>query len=188
MHVVGSTKGHPELLWGTFEHLSNDPTSAYSYTKAPSGTTTIPQNTAGNWVFCANNAAAPFNQIHTIMDGLNIKTTDGSPISPTNILRAMPWGMDGSVSSSNASNAQVISINNSVRTFIDPNDVRKNYIQTGTTWTIFGAAPNGGNEVGTNRLANTTMETFSQPSNCFGCHLSNNTNVSHVFRKIKPLF
>jgi hypothetical protein len=195
MHVVGSTKGHPELLWGTFEHLSNDPSTQYSYTKTPSGTTTISQSTAGNWVFCANNAVIlvdpvsnnPIMEAHSQMSGLNIQATAGNIISPTNIIRTMPWGMDGSSSSSNA---QVISINNSVRTFIDPNDVRKNYIQTGTTWTKNGSDPNfpNSNQVGTNKLSNTTMETFSQGGNCFGCHNTNKTDVSHVFREIKPLF
>jgi membrane associated rhomboid family serine protease len=25
MHVVGSVKGHPEMIWSTFEHVSNTP-------------------------------------------------------------------------------------------------------------------------------------------------------------------
>jgi hypothetical protein len=81
-------------------------------------------------------------------------------------------------------------------------DIRGNYVMTGATWTIGGAAPNafiGGNQVGTSSLANTTMETYEQGvhsnpthqaggSNCFSCHTSNTTNVSHVFAALKPLF
>ena len=76
-------------------------------------------------------------------------------------------------------------------------DVRNNYFMTGATWTIGGAAPNGSNEVGTSQLSNTTMETFQQgpdntttngSSNCFSCHVTNQTSVSHVFSALKPLF
>jgi hypothetical protein len=67
---------------------------------------------------------------------------------------------------------------------------------TGATWTIGGNAPNANNQVGTNKLANTTMETYQQGSdptkntglNCFGCHVTNTTDVSHVYPAIAPLF
>ncbi len=73
---------------------------------------------------------------------------------------------------------------------------------TGATWTIFGAPPNNNNQVGTNKLANTTMETFFQPSNCFNCNQGNmlgtlvgppptppvGEGLSHVYGPVKPLF
>lgn len=192
MHVVGSTKGHPELLWGTFEHVSNDPAAAYTYTKQGGGTGIVPQNTEGSWVFCASGAAAPFNTQTMMMqlDAANHETghivpfTTGVPMGPTNILRTMPFGMPGS----NPVNAEVISTNNVVRSVLAAGDLRRNYIQTGTTWTIGGASPSGSNQVGTNKMANTTMETFAQGSNCFGCHHTNTTAVSHVFNGTAPLF
>jgi hypothetical protein len=188
MHVVGSTKGHPEMLWGTFEHVSNGPAAAYTYTKTPSGTGSIPQNTAGTWVFCANNAAAPFNEMHMAMGGPNFDHVVAIPpfsISASNILRTMPFGLPGSNS---IGNAEVISINNTVRSLLDPADIRGNYFHEGTTWTIFGAPPSGSNQVGTNKLENTTMETFNQGANCFSCHTTNTTGVSHVFNETAPLF
>jgi hypothetical protein len=70
--------------------------------------------------------------------------------------------------------------------------VRKNYILTGTTWTINGAPSQpASNQVGTNRMANTTMETFMQTVNCFGCHgfsSASPINVSHIFPDMLPLF
>ena len=75
-----------------------------------------------------------------------------------------------------------------------PGDLRGNYFMTGTTWTIGGAPPNGGNEVGTNVLANTTMETYQQGANCFACHQStfgspvSTTDISHIFGPLRPLF
>lgn len=184
IHVVGSTKGHPEMLWGTLEHVSNAPNAAYTYNKA-SGTGNVPQNTSGNWVFCAAGSAGPFNETHMIINGPNIERVGSFTISPSNTLREKPFGMDGTSSSSNA---ELITINNSVRDKLDNADLRKNYIQTGTTWTIGGASPTGGNQVGTRKLSNITMETYVQGSNCFSCHLSNTTDVSHVFDVLKPLF
>jgi hypothetical protein len=201
MHVVGSTgstnpananHGHPEMLWATFEHVSNDPLAQYSYTKSPSGTGTVPQNTAGNWVFCANGASSPFNQMRVAMGGAagdhvvaNVAADPSFTIGPSNVLRTMPWGLPGS---SAGGNAEVISINNVVRSLLDPNDIRRNYMHEGTTWTIFGASPTGGNQVGTNKLENSTMETFFQGNNCFSCHSTNTTIVSHVFNDTSPLF
>jgi hypothetical protein len=51
-------------------------------------------------------------------------------------------------------------------------------------------------QVGTSKLNNTTMETFTQGSdnhavntdNCFSCHGGHTTTVSHVFGDLKPLF
>ncbi len=34
MHVVGSTAGHPEMIWATFEHLGNTPNDQYHYLNA----------------------------------------------------------------------------------------------------------------------------------------------------------
>jgi hypothetical protein len=197
MHIVGSTgstnpansnHGHPEMLWATFEHLSTDPAAEYTYSKTPSGTTTISQNTNGNWVFCANGAAAPFNQMHMQMGGPNfdhVVAKPGFTISPSNILRTMPFGLPGSNANGNA---EVISINGTVRSLLDSADIRRNYFHEGTTWTIFGASPSGGNQVGTNKLENSTLETFFQGNNCFSCHSTNTTLVSHVFNDTAPLF
>lgn len=184
MHVVGSTRGHPEMIWGTFEHITNTPNSAYSYTNTANATVNVPQTTAGNWLFCANNSAGPFNVPHMRNASNNIQALPTFSVSPSNTLRVMPWGMVGSSSNSNT---QVIAMNNNTRGRLIDGDVRKNYVQTGSTWTIGGAAPSGGNEVGTNKLSSTTMETYQQGMNCFSCHGTNKVTVSHVFEDLKPL-
>jgi hypothetical protein len=220
MHVVGSAKGHPEMIWATFEHFGNTPNADYQYNRT-SGTNpkTVPESTSGTWLFAASNSAGPFNQMH--MDGSsppNIKadhppgSTNIPPpftISPSDTIRKKAFGggfdfkpnpLDASTA---ASNTEVIAINNSVLGQLVSGDIRANYYMIGSTWTIGGAAPsvapfkNGvGNQVGTSQLANTTMETYQQgPSkkwnagvNCFFCHTSNTTNVSHIFPSIQPLF
>jgi hypothetical protein len=96
----------------------------------------------------------------------------------------MPFGLDGT---SATGNAEVISLNGIVRSSLDQADIRRNYFHEGTTSTIFGASPPS-SQVGTNKLENTTMETFNQGGNCFSCHVTNTTLVSHVFNDTAPLF
>ena len=118
-------------------------------------------------------------------NGHLVTTSVGTPIQPTPILRMMPWGTNGTNSSLNT---QVIGSNASVISQLLGGDVRRNYFQLGTTWTIGGAAPNGAYEVGTNLLANSTLETFAQGTICFACHQTNKVTVSHLYREAKPLF
>ena len=215
MHVVGSAAGHPEMIWATFEHVGNTPNDAYSYRNSVGGTTPVAQNTAGNWLFCATPCAGPFNQHRQFISGDDIVASSSTtPIGPDNIIRRKAWGAASDVNpnplkNSAASNSEIISVNNTVRAVLDPADVRRNYIMTGSTWMIAGMFPfNTFNttEVGTSKLNNSTMETFTQgpdnlaldttdpmhphpngTNNCFTCHGGKTTDVSHVFRDLKPL-
>jgi hypothetical protein len=222
MHVVGSTKGHPEMIWATFEHKNNTPNASYSYLST-SGVKTVNPDFSVAWLFSAANPDVNhLNEPHMQQDGANIKAVPPFTISPSNTIRGNPWGAAPGVSpnpvdaSAAASNSELISINNNVRGMLNAADVRGNYIMTGATWTIFGAAfttnfGNPGNAgvaagkaVGTSQMANTTMETYQQvfptsfnptANNCFSCHQSNTTNVSHIFftenfpgHGLKPLF
>jgi hypothetical protein len=192
MHVVGSTKGHPEMIWATYEHVGNTRNAAYSYTNNANATVNVPQNNNdGPWLFSTTPATATPNVPRMFLNGADIDAIPGDIIGPSDVLRVSPWGRPGSATSSNT---EVIAINNSVINQLAAGDVRKNYIMTGSTWTAFGTPPGPGNQVGTNRLANTTMETFFQPSNCFDCHTGNmlgtpgGGGLSHIWGPIKPLF
>jgi hypothetical protein len=198
IHVVGSTKGHPEMIWATFEHQNNMPNGAYRYVNSNGGTTLVPQTTAGDWLFSSNGSAGPFNEQRMTFNAPNIDAEQGFTISPSDTLRENSWGAafnlqpNPLVASAAASNSEILSINNTVRSLLASGDIRANYVMTGATWTAGGAAPTGqfpnGNEVGTSRLANGTMETYQQGTNCFTCHVTNNTTVSHVFPPLKALF
>ena len=208
-HVVGSTKGHPEMIWSSFEHVGNTPNADYKYNSVPGpNPADVPQDTNGTWLFCASGANGPsahFNQQIQSASGADIVSDGAAPIGPTNIIRFKPFGAavnsipNPLITSVAASNSQVMSMNNSVRGQLIPGDIRGNYFFLGATWTIAGAAPSGaspsGNVVGTSQLANSTMETFQvlnsnfdQFNNCFGCHQTNQTTVSHIFPGIKKLF
>lgn len=188
MHVVGSTKGHPEMVWATFEHFGNTPNAAYSYnaTTGPNPKN-VAQDTTGAWLFSASGAPAPFNIPHLKASGADLTSISPFTISPSNTLRENAWG-DPAGAGSASKNTEVIAINNSVLGKLINGDVRKNYMFTGATWTIGGASPTAGNQVGTNHMTNTTMETYQQGGNCFSCHATNTTSVSHVFDPLKPLF
>jgi hypothetical protein len=195
MHVVGSASGHPEMIWSTFEHSDNSPNAAYTY-NSTSGPKTVAQNTSGMWVFCCANSSGPFDQAHMSQgSGSTIVPNAPFTISPSDTIRWKAWGMASNTSPA-ASNTDVISIDHTISTLLASGDIRSNYIMTGATWTIGGAAPNSGNQVGTNQLQNTTLETYEQGTsttntgsiNCFVCHTSNQTAVSHVYPGLKPLF
>lgn len=214
VHVVGSAAGHPEMIWATFEHIGNSPNAAYAYINTANQNTQVAQTTAGNWLFAANNATGPFNQAHMNYVSPNINAISPFTITPSDTIRWKAWGAAANarpnplVPSAAASNSEIIAINNSVRNQLINGDVRRNYIMIGSTWTINGAAPNGsfsqsptGNEVGTSLLANSTMESYKQGTsnqsgnsstpngdNCFFCHTTNTTSVSHIYSAMQPLF
>jgi hypothetical protein len=210
VHVVGSTAGHPEMIWATFEHFGNAPNGTYKYIDNTNVTKTVTQNTAGPWLFSTSGSAGPFNAAHMFFNSPNIDSISSFTISPSDTIRWKAFGgaFDFSPNpldtTTAASNSEIIAINNSVIGQLVAGDVRANYYMTGSTWTIGGAAPTGsfkgggggGNEVGTSKLANVTMETYQQGSsnlwsagvNCFTCHGTNTTNVSHIFSPLQPLF
>jgi len=214
MHVVGSVQGHPEMIWATFEHVNNAPNGPYSYTAANGMVKQVPQSTAapagGSWLFCANNAAAPFNAELLKAAGTNGITplTPGAPAQPNNTVRSFAWG--GPLGNSGATeNTKVISLNNSVIGMLANGDVRKNYIHIGSVWTGGGvpASPPAnplGNQapIGSVMLSNATMESFHQVTapppqqfgmNCFSCHQGNalgsagQSNLSHIWGTMKAV-
>jgi hypothetical protein len=213
VHVVGSTAGHPEMVWATFEQKNNAPNASYQYLSTDSTVVIVPQDSVGTWTFSSNGLDPNPNQAHFSAAVNTLKAESGFTISASNSLMAFPWGTatnekpNGTDASSAASNSEVISINNSVLGWLVGNDIRKNYVLIGATWTNSGAAPTGtsfstnptdpGAAIGTSLLANITMETYKQSSqnSCFTCH-SNNPNsatlspavLSHVYPGIIPLF
>lgn len=202
IHFVGTVLGHPEMIWASFEHFGNTPNPAYSYTTTSGSTGNVAQDTTGAWLFCTTNCpiGTAFNSPHARVSGSNIVgVPSGSPISPSNTQRTNPWGLDPTQTSSTGSNTQIVSINHSVLTQLLAGDMRKNYFMLGATWTAGGAPPSSGAQVGTNFLANSTMETYVQGgSNCFSCHndggasggmlgTGTDSGLSHIYFPIQPL-
>ena len=203
MHVVGSTQGHPEMLWSTFEHFGNTPLAAYQYNNS-AGTQTVSPAASGTWLFSSSGAPATPNVSHADYTNAPNITGVGGDVTPSDTQRVNPFGTPPNLTNPNpgdassaAANTELISLNNNIAQMMASSgasaDVRNNYFQSGTTWTKGGAFPSGpyfsgGNEVGTNELANSTMETYHQTVNCFYCHASNQTDVSHMYPVLLPLF
>ncbi len=209
MHVVGSAAGHPEMIWATYEHYKNAPNADYKYVNTSAATVDVPQNTNETWLFTATNSAGPFDQSHMDYSGptSTINSVGVFTISPSDTLR---WKAFGGASNGTpnpldattaASNSEIISINNSVMGMLNSGDLRTNYILTGASWTIGGAAPTGifqssGNIVGTSVMSNTTMETYVQGSDttssgvttCLNCHGTLQAKfLSHDWGNLQPL-
>ncbi len=199
MHVAGSTFNHSEMVWATFEHDRNAPAATYTYQSA-TGLKTLAQDTSGDWLFATTGSGGPFNVAHMTFDEPSGQIRASAPfhVGPSDTMRTMPWGTDGTDAKSNT---EVIAMNHHVRSMLMPGDVRAHYKMTGATWTVHGEPPEGNMPgVGTPRLANTTMETYQQgAANCFSCHqnplgsgLDPRGGLSHVFGDdasgLKPLF
>lgn len=214
MHIVGSTDGHPEMVWATFEHENCAPNAAYQYIDDKGNTVTVgPDKRNDGWLLNSN-VKDTANVSHMYFASDSIKSRPGYTVSPSNTRRTKPWGSGYNVqpnaedASPAAANSEVLAINNAVRKYLPDGDVRKKYLFIGATWTDGGAGPLGtsyspslttpGVAIGTSQLANCSMETYIQNGStyntngsCFYCH-SNNAglepgDLSHVYTAIIPL-
>ncbi len=200
MHVVGTVKNHPEMVWATFEHLDSAPNGNYAYTNVNNDIVTVPQSTGGSWLFCKTGSTGPFNASHMTLDPKtgSIVAKKNLSVSPSDTLRNNPWGQG-----TTSNNTQIICLNNNIRSMIPPNDVRRNYCLIGALWSngkIPGFDPAGQvQQVGSTQLANASMESYFQfPTlNCFSCHGGSPANalgalggqgLSHVYGDLQPLF
>lgn len=207
MHVVGSTgstnpansvHGHPEMIWATFEHKCNAPVGGGGYTYNGASLNESGPSETGPWLLSSsNNPGSPNQMRQSYNDSVTPHEVDSlnppQTVGPSDVTRVMPWGMPGSNATSNT---QIIALDHSVLSQIAAGDVRGNYIMTGATWRIFGGIIAA--QVGTNKLANTTMETFAQGSNCFSCHVggsapaqflgdNSGNGLSHIFGELQSL-
>jgi hypothetical protein len=232
MHVVGSAKGHPEMIWATFEHLDNAPNATFTYRDANDVVHTVtPENpTQPGWLLSGSGVdssnLANFNIQNMRFDAPWIVVLNSSGGDPSHTMRMKAWGGASDFSpnpipplnNSTSSNTEIISINNSINAKMEAQaagDVRNNYFMVGATWTANGQSPTapfqtsfnvGGNgiilnnQVGTSKLANTTMETYEQGADttwasggqsCMSCHtdfpkaLQSGIDVSHLFPDLK---
>jgi hypothetical protein len=199
MHIVGSVKGHPEMIWATFEHQHNAPNLEYDYIDMHGKTQTNLSDTGNNWLLNSNTSDFTYNISRINYDNSSIIANQdvSNIISPSNTKRVFAFGNDNSLAKENS---KIIAFNNSVRNQLMAGDVRKNYIFIGAIWTD-GRGPNTNNMAGNTFLANSTMETTFQQNgnNCFTCHKDNRHNtpvtysldpnipnaLSHIYSELK---
>ncbi|AIE84467.1 hypothetical protein [Fimbriimonas ginsengisoli] len=212
LHVVGSSKGHPEMLWASFEHFDNAPNDSFAYLASDKSTQTWPRSTApvsgGSWLFSANGATSGLNVAKAKVGGPkneSIVSPTTAPIGPGTAIRFTPFGAANDVppnqkDSVAESNSQILSLNQNVAKLMPGGDLRNQYHFLGCTWTNGGVVPTTpypGTVIGTSYLSNSTMETFTQKTGnsktmgifygCMFCHDTNTTSVSHIFTDTRPL-
>jgi hypothetical protein len=166
IHVTGTVANHPEFIWATFEHEDNVPLCS-----ATASGDSINRATGNKWSFyhnerCSGFGGGPCNKGHRKQPILNF--------APTPVCQMIAYG-DTATRGTNRQN--IVSINNSVKSQLPASrQILSHYFLNGGLWTTGGAAalpatsgPNT-NQRGSPKLANTSMESFTQTTNCFGCH------------------
>lgn len=185
MHVVGSVKDHPEMIWATFEHVDNAPNATYYYKdeKGKVKQHTDTSDKANKWLLSDGTAVSEVTEygvsvvdsstgVNSIQPASDKQTAAVS--TPSNVNRINPWGSVQGMASAE-SNTAVISTNVSALTHLQQfyksqglknvKDPRLNYMLTGASWGVDGKFPTGSTVAeiaGTPAMANTTMETFQQ--------------------------
>ncbi|UUX49819.1 hypothetical protein NUH88_20795 [Nisaea acidiphila] len=157
MHVVGSVKGHPEMIWATFEHANNTPNTNYVYLDEDDDVRLTTDIGFGSWLFSDSTPTAA-NMEYAIGEseqgGLKIVSAPGvrsaDLTKASNVNRLSPWGThienaydQKEIASAAESNSEVISANLAAIGALNgyyknnaqaPSDPRVNYILTGASW------------------------------------------------------
>ncbi len=179
-HIGGIVQHHPEMIWASFEHVSNAP-------DAPNGLQTPPDTIVSTSTFSFYKAGTPFKDCNVNAGGAGaLKLVDPATqvlSPPTQVCRIYPQG-----GGKDTNIANIKDLNAAVRGGLD--DVWKNYFEVGAIWfnteggkpglqpncTFVAGSPFPCNvEVtGSLHLSNATIETFTQvqsvQDNCFACH------------------
>lgn len=169
LHVVGTVKDHPEMVWATFEHKTNAPDCQ---------ATPSPRNGYSFYQAGQNCGTAPFwetcNQIR-----------QGDFTTPSEICRAHPYGEPGD-KPENIPNIK--SINDSFFALLPAGSVWRNYFYAGAIWTTGLTDPTTGliklddaSLRGSKKAANTSMESFTQEKNCLHCHTYQPLQIGNCF-------
>ncbi len=178
-HVVGTVAGHPEMIWATFEHADNAPDLTVN---DPSPDMIVSRR---NWTFYR--AYTPYREcnVNAVETGgltLDEATQTLSPV--TQACQLHPYGVDPRPTSpAEAANRRaIIDLNRSVLARLSrEGGVWAHYFESGAIWFKHRDSLKPGLALaddtlltGSLKLANTTMETFTQDSigtqNCFRCH------------------
>jgi hypothetical protein len=183
MHVVGSARRRPEMIWATFEHVDNAPRARYAYRIDTSPNPKwVDPDPAGMWQFSHRNCQPPFNEerIHSRGDP-DIHATDPvRGIGESDTCRVNAWGTASDNGDHVDNNTRIIDLNNNTIGKLINGDMRKNYLLGGATWNF---------SDGTNNLANSVLETYDQEKNCFRCHQGDlaNGHLNHMWVPLQPL-
>lgn len=202
IHIVHKLSDHQEWIWSSFEHINNAPDCAK---------VTPPPSAYSRWNFFrtgfvpAGSACTPCPNNGTPCDPAWQCNTFINEYTPPNVCRTQQLATLTCNPSGNPNDDvnDVACLNPSVQSLLPRNSVWRNYMLVGTIWFKPGMTSptsTGQTQVGNLTLANTTMETYTQATNCFGCHSSvfkkfsssspettGHADFSHIFNRIQAL-
>ena len=115
IHIAGSTLGHSEMLWATFEHVNNTPNPQYTFTTTSKTVGSQPADGPGGWVFSSTGAApANPNNPRVTPTGTTLVAAPGQTIGPSDLVRVNPWGTAPDNALFTANNTDIVSLNQNV--------------------------------------------------------------------------
>ena len=80
MHVVGSVKGHPEMIWATFEHRHNSPNLTYNYVDENGKTKTVVADTGNHWLLNSKSTDIVYNKSHMNYENNTIENSNNAHV------------------------------------------------------------------------------------------------------------
>ena len=168
-HIAVVVKGHPEMIWATFEHQNNAPYTVADQTPtdivSEEGYTFYKKSTRAQ---DCNDPASPILKLDTVTQTL-------SPV--TQVFRQYRLGGGRSANQNN-----IDRLNAQMHAEMSPNSVWRNYFEVGAIWFVQtdsllpNSSYNSSNSLltGSKVLSNSVIETFTQAdtdvNQCFGCH------------------
>ncbi|WJG09972.1 hypothetical protein [Aliiglaciecola sp. LCG003] len=213
-HIAGVVKGHPEMIWATFEHQGNAPDVPADYDFS-NPTTAVSKD---NFTFYKANTPYSGCNINPANSPVLKLDQDKQTLTPvTQMCRRYALGNDANQTTMSVpTNIKVVTdLNKSVASQFKDAGVWSKYAEVGAIWF---KGPNrlkpgmaiatdfeGDQQllIGSLRLSNASIETFTQTQstmyNCFRCHNTSqrfpddtklaplkpmNLNISHAFMNI----
>jgi hypothetical protein len=188
IHIAVETGYHPGFIWATFEHKQNAADCSKPSTEAGWSLTSEACAKCLQTQSLASCSQAG-RECDNVNEGFPRVNTTGKSV--THICRLHP---DGGADASNQRfidgfNDQLVGPKGLLTQLpqSDPMSVLRNYFHVGTLWLIPGGDPQRqSDQRGSPQLANTSLESFQQSTNCIACHSPLNGKqslypVSHIF-------
>lgn len=189
-HIAGVVRGHPEMIWATFEHKNNAPNVPEKFT---------PDTVISNRDWTFYKAGTTYENCNVNFAKTNkLKLDEYSQIlgPVTQICRQYEFGNDPSAKGVQPNDSNIASLNADVLEHLGKTDVWRNYFEVGAIWfkktdslKPSMALDTDDSLTGSLKLSNSVVETYTQHqstmNNCFRCH--NTTSSFPSTTKLYPL-
>ncbi len=189
LHVVGAVAGHPEMIWGTLEHVENAPDVPFDVKKIQDDADDDKKPDYYDKVisdkdFTFYKGGTKFKDCNVNAQGLTLNENSQTLSPITQVCRIYATGGQADKDNDKDNGRNIEELNSSIWSAIEASEalpVLKNYKEIGAVWfdDVSKFSPNSplvntGAMTGSVNLSNATIETFTQlqssTDNCFACH------------------